>query len=245
MLHDWLRQDQNQKRTKQFRLNGICVYDRSSIRVLVTASATLVLAWFRWNRNFVVRTSDERSECVRRRAVPEKPGNQGSLRRRTRTSPRRDALESRNETSAALETRDDSYYFRLSNDPSVASVRCFSSMPGISFTERLIDNQPAEAAGQIVSIDCHFRRHSTLSKIASLTLRSFDYFSPVCNGVRPRVVDDVRRTEKKRKKRGHRAPGSDNIDEEEAKELSVVARPTWIVSLGVASGSVADVPEIT
>lgn len=186
--------------------------------------------------------SDERSECVRGRAIP---GNQGNLRRRTRTRPRRDSLESRNETSATLETRDDSYYFRLSNDPSVASVSCFSSMPGISFTERLIDNQPAEAAGQIVSIDCHFRRHSTLSKIASLTLRSFDYFSPVCNGVRPRVVDDVRRIEKKRKKRGHRAPGSDDIDEEETKELSVVAGPTRIVSLGVASGSIAGVREIT
>lgn len=140
---------------------------------------------------------------MRRRAVP---GNQGSRRRRTRTSPRRDSLESRNETSAALETRDDSYYFRLSNDASVTSVSCFSSMPGISFTERLIDNQPAEATGQIVSIDCHFRRHSTLSKIASLTLLSFDYFSPVCNGVRPRVVDDVphRKEEEEKRSSGSR-----------------------------------------
>ena len=36
-------------------------------------------------------------------------------------------------------------YFRLSNDPSVTSVTCFSSMPRISFTERLIDNQPARS----------------------------------------------------------------------------------------------------
>lgn len=32
-------------------------------------------------------------------------------------------MESRNETSAALETRDDSYYFRLSDDPSVTIYR--------------------------------------------------------------------------------------------------------------------------
>lgn len=46
----------------------------SNIRVLVTASVTLVLAWFHWDRNFVARTSDERLECVRRRRDPREPG---------------------------------------------------------------------------------------------------------------------------------------------------------------------------
>lgn len=88
----------------------------------------------------------------------------------------------------------------------------------ISFTERLIDNQPAASAGQIVSIDCHFRRHSRLSKIASLAPRSFDYFSPVCNGVQLRDAEP-RRAEK-RQESGSPGPRSDNIDE--TKETRVV-----------------------
>lgn len=46
---------------------------------------------------------------------------------------------------------------------------CFSSMPLalIDAHLRLIDNQAAEAAEQIVSIDCRFRRRSRSRMIAS------------------------------------------------------------------------------
>lgn len=63
---------------------------------------------------------------------------------------------------------------------------CFSSTPlalidaRCSFTRCLIDNQAAEAAEQIVSIDCRFRRRSRSRMITSFTsLWSLDYFSSV------------------------------------------------------------------
>lgn len=90
-------------------------------------------------------------------------------------------------------------YFRLSNDPSVTSVSLFL----IDAPNLICRTLNRQSAGRFDRANCFDRLplpgYSSPSKIASLTPRSFDYFSPVCNGVLPLTTEP-----KRRKKTGQR-----------------------------------------
>lgn len=114
-------------------------------------------------------------------------------------------------------------YFRLSNDPSVTSVSLFL----IDAPNLICRTLNRQSTGRFDRANCFDRlplpEYSSPSKIASLMPRSFDYFSPVCNGVLALTTEP-----KRRKKTGQR-------NRTTKRKKRVLLRPKYIILFGLVS----------